>query len=178
MEGGVARGYSLFLQGGKLNFLVRQTDKIATTVTLENVTGTKVGAVIAVNGAGMGNITQSGEIWKELEIADGKSSILKVEDKLYCPDDSGKLFVLSAKDGSQVGRKVSLGTINFASPVYADGKIYLQSEAGVTTVLRAGTSFEALAENKLGERTFASYAAADGAIYLRTESQLYRIQTK
>ena len=78
----------------------------------------------------MGNITQSGEIWKELEIADGKSSILKVDDRLYCPDDSGKLFVLNAKDGSQVGRKISLGTINFASPVYADGKIYYVEKNG------------------------------------------------
>src|SRR5947207_5381285 len=90
----------------------------------ENIAGRKVGAVVAVNGAGKDNITQSGEIWKELEIADGKSSILKVDDKLYCPDDSGKLFVLNAKDGSQVGRKVSLGRINAASPVDDDGKIY------------------------------------------------------
>src|SRR5207244_506780 len=72
----------------------------------ENIAGTKVGAVVAVNGAGTGDITprqgdpqQSGEIWKELEIADGKSSILKVDDRLYCPDDGGKLFILNAKDG-------------------------------------------------------------------------------
>ena len=99
-------------------------DVVYTGHSEENITGTKVGAVVAVNAAGMGNISQSGEIWKELEIADGKSSILKVDDRLYCPDDSGKLFVLNAKDGSPVGRKISLGTINFASPVYADGKIY------------------------------------------------------
>src|SRR5207244_6761992 len=75
-------------------------DVVYTGHSEENITGTKVGAVVAINGAlgamdgeGTKNITQTGELWKELEIADGKSSILKVDDRLYCPDDSGKLFV-------------------------------------------------------------------------------------
>jgi outer membrane protein assembly factor BamB len=45
------------------------------------------------------------------------------EDRLYCCDDSGKMNILEAKDGTQVGRQ-NLGTTSFASPLYADGKIY------------------------------------------------------
>ena len=46
-------------------------DVVYTGHSEENLSGRKVGAVVAVNAAGMGNITQNGEIWKELEIADG-----------------------------------------------------------------------------------------------------------
>lgn len=149
----------------------------------ENITGTKVGAVVAVNGAGMGNITQSGEIWKELEIADGKSSILKVDDKLYCPDDSGKLFVLNAKDGSQVGRKISLGTINFASPVYADGKIYYVEKNGRWYIMTPDAK-EGVARFQRGksmgsfpgspqEECWASPVISHGKLYIATTSALY-----
>jgi arylsulfatase len=38
-QGGVARGYSLFLQDGKLTFLLRTADETTGSATLENVTG-------------------------------------------------------------------------------------------------------------------------------------------
>ncbi|HMC10204.1 MAG TPA: PQQ-binding-like beta-propeller repeat protein, partial [Pirellulaceae bacterium] len=149
----------------------------------ENVTCRKVGAVVAVNGAGMGNITQSGEIWKELEIADGKSSILKVDDKLYCPDDSGKLFVLNAKDGSPVGRKISLGTINFASPVYADGKIYYVEKNGRWYIMKPD-AMNGVARFERGksmgmfpgspqEECWASPVISHGKLYVLTTNALY-----
>ena len=78
----------------------------------------------------------------------------------------------------RTGLKVSplcLGTMNFASPVYADGKIYFQSEDGVGTVIKPGKTFEQLARNSLDERSLASYAVADDALFIRTASKLYRI---
>jgi outer membrane protein assembly factor BamB len=149
----------------------------------ENITGTKVGAVVAVDAAGMGNITKSGEIWRELEIADGKSSILKVNDLLYCPDDSGKMFVLNAKDGSPVGRKISLGTINFASPVYADGKIYYVEKNGrwyiMTPDAKEGVKrFErgksmGMFPGSPQEECWASPVISHGRLYVATTSALY-----
>jgi outer membrane protein assembly factor BamB len=149
----------------------------------ENITGTKVGAVVAVTGAATGNITTSGELWKELEIADGKSSILKLDDKLYCPDDSGKLFVLNAKDGSQVGRKISLGTINFASPVAADGKIYYVEKNGRWYIMKpsATEGVERFVRGKSTgmfpgspqEECWASPVISHGRLYIATTSALY-----
>jgi hypothetical protein len=63
-------------------------------------------------------------VWKKLEVAVGKSSIVKVGDHLICPDDAGKIFILDAKTGEQIGNKVGVGTINYATPLSADGKIY------------------------------------------------------
>ena len=55
----------------------------------------------------------------------GKSSILKVDDRLYCLDDSGKLYVLECRrrvdqsaERSRWARSIS------PRRVYADGKIY------------------------------------------------------
>jgi outer membrane protein assembly factor BamB len=158
-------------------------DVVYTGHSEENLTGTKVGAVVAVNGAGTGNLTQSGEIWKELEIADGKSSILKVNDLLYCPDDGGKLFILNAKDGSPVGRKISLGTINFASPLYADGKIYYvekngrwyimtpDEKDGVKRFERGKTTGQFPGGTQ--EECWASPVISHGKLYILTTSALY-----
>jgi outer membrane protein assembly factor BamB len=158
-------------------------DVVYTGHSEENMSGTKVGAVVAVNAAGTGNITQSGEIWKELEIADGKSSILKVDDRLYCPDDAGKLFVLNAKDGSQIGRKVTLGTINFASPIFADGKIYYVEKNGRWYIMTPDAD-EGVARFQRGKTTgtfpgspqeecWASPVVSHGKLYILTTSALY-----
>jgi outer membrane protein assembly factor BamB len=161
-------------------------DVVYTGHSEENLTGTKVGAVVALNAAGSGNISKSGEIWKELEIADGKSSILKFEDRLYCPDDSGKLFVLNAKDGSLVGRRITLGTINFASPVAADGKIYHVEKNGrwfiMTPDANAGVArFErgksmGMFPGSPQEECWASPVISHGRLYILTTSALYCFQ--
>jgi len=158
-------------------------DVVYTGHSEENINGRKIGAVVAVGAAGMGNVTQSGEIWKELEIADGKSSILKVNDLLYCPDDGGKLFILNAKDGTQVGRKVSLGTINFASPVYADGKIYYVEKNGrwyiMTPDEKEGVKrFErgksmGMFPGSPQEECWASPVISHGRLYVLTTNALY-----
>src|SRR5206468_9690965 len=158
-------------------------DVVYTGHSEENITGTKVGAVVAVNGAGKDNITKTGEIWKELEIADGKSSILKVDDRLYCPDDGGKLYVLNAKDGSLVGRRINLGTINFASPVYADGKIYYVEKNGRWYVMTPDKS-QGVARFERGksmgnfpgspqEECWASPVISHGKLYILTTNALY-----
>lgn len=145
-----------------------------------------VGAVAAVNGALTGNITRKGELWKQLEIAVGKSSIVKHEDRLYCPDDSGKLFVLDAKTGEQIGRKVNLGTINFATPLVADGKIYHVEKNGRWYVLtpdaNEGVVRPARGKNMgnfpSGDECWASPVVSHGRLYITTTGALYCFEDK
>lgn len=149
----------------------------------ENPVGTKMGAVVALDGRGMGDITRTGELWKVLEIAQGKSSILKLGERLYCPDDSGKLYILDAKDGSPIGRKVTLGTINFASPLAADGKIYHVEKNGRWYILTPDEK-QGVARFERGktmgqfpgspqEECWASPVVSHGRLYLLTTSALY-----
>lgn len=157
----------------------------------ENPTGTLMGAVAAVKGTLFGNISPTeeddkGEIWREPGLGMGKSSILKVGDRLYCCDDGGKLFVLDAETGEPIGEKVNLGTINHASPIYADGKIYhleksrwfiltLDEEEGVLQPKRGGKNngmFEP------GVECWASPIVSHGRLYIQTTGALYCFEDK
>lgn len=141
---------------------------------------TKVGAVVCLKGDQKGNITQTGEVWKQIEIAVGKASLLKVEDRLYCFDDAGKLFVLNAETGEQIGKKIGLGTMNHASPIYADGKIYCLEKSrwyiltpdekdGVKKFVRGKT----MGMFAPGDECWASPVVSHGKLYLQTTGALY-----
>jgi outer membrane protein assembly factor BamB len=155
----------------------------------ENPTGTKFGAVAAIKGNLTGNITgidyandkplePNGEIWKEPGLGVGKSSILKVEDRLYCCDDGGKMSILEAKDGEPVGR-ANLGTINHASPLYADGKIYhLEKSRWHILTPDAAMGVKAATRKTSGSfgdgvECWSSPIISHGRLYLQTTGALY-----
>jgi hypothetical protein len=149
----------------------------------ENPIGTKMGAVAAINGSLTGNITANGELWKQLEIAAGKASLLHVDGRLYCFDDAGKLFVLDAKTGQQIGKKIGLGTMNFATPVFADGKIYHvekngrwyimtpDEKDGVKKFQRGKTMGNFPTDH--GDENWASPIVSHGKLYIQTTGALY-----
>ncbi len=146
----------------------------------------QVGAVAAIDGSLTGNITQTGEKWKVTGLAVGRSSILKWGDRLYCPDDGGKIFVLDAKTGEEIGRKTSVGTINFASPIYADGKIYHlekngrwyiltpDEENGLVKPVRGKT----LGNFPTGDECWASPVISHGRLYILTTGGMYCFEDK
>jgi outer membrane protein assembly factor BamB len=151
----------------------------------ENPTGSKMGAIAAIKGNLTGNITKTGEIWKDLEVGVGKSAILKIADRLYCFDDSGKLQVFDAATGEPIGRRVNLGTINFASPLYADGKIYHLEKTrwyiltpdeknGVAKYARGKT----MGMFDLGIECWASPIVSHGRLYIQTTGALYCFEDK
>jgi len=151
-------------------------DNIFVQHSEENPVGTKMGAIAALYGGHDGDITSKGELWKDLEIGGGKSSILHVNGKLYCPDDAGKMFVLDAKTGEEVVRKLNLGTLNYATPVYADGRIYhmeknnrfwiIDPEKNATVGARPVTFGQ-------GVECWSSPVVSHGRLYLQTTGMLY-----
>lgn len=140
-----------------------------------------VGAVAAIKADLTGDITKTGEIWKRLELADGKASILKVGDRLYCGDDAGKLYVLDAKTGESIGTKLGVGTINYAAPLYADGKIYHLEKNGRWYILtpNEATGLDKPVRNKTlgnfptGDECWASPVVSHGRLYILTTGGLY-----
>lgn len=143
--------------------------------------GRVVGAVAALDATQTGDVSKTAEIWKTLEIADGKSSILKLNNRLYCPDDAGKMFILDAKTGEEVCKKISLGTINFGAPLAADGKIYYcekngrwyimtpDEELGVAKFARGKSTGNFPA----GDECWASPVVSHGRLYILTTGALY-----
>jgi outer membrane protein assembly factor BamB len=147
----------------------------------------KMGAIAAMNGALSGDITKTGILWRiEEEVSAGKSALLKVGDRLYAADDAGKLFVLDAKTGEQLCRKIPLGTINFASPVYADGKIYHVEKNGRWYIMTPDEKrgVEAFKRGKTsgmfpsGDECWASPVISHGRVYIITTGAVYCFEDK
>jgi outer membrane protein assembly factor BamB len=159
-------------------------DNVFVSHSEENPSGTKMGAISAINGGYEGDVTQKGELWKELEVGGGKGSILYVDGKLFCPDDAGKMFILDAKSGQQIGRKLSLGTMNFATPVYADGHIYHMEKQGRFYIIKLDPKKATIAQPRPAA-TFGSNVEAwsspvisHGRLYIQTTDMLYCFEDK
>jgi outer membrane protein assembly factor BamB len=152
----------------------------------ENKAGTVRGALVAIKADGTGDITKSGEVWKNEGLMVGKSPVLKVGNLLYACDPS-KMYVLDAKTGKEIGRPARLGTINFAAPLFADGKIYHVEQNRRWYILtpdakqgvvgherRAKTN----GEFPSGDECLASPVVSHGRLYLLTTGALYCFEDK
>ncbi|MFO0872276.1 MAG: PQQ-binding-like beta-propeller repeat protein, partial [Pirellulales bacterium] len=143
----------------------------------ENIKGTAMGAVALIDGRLSGNITETGTLWKTEELGIGKSALLKVDGRLYCFDDAGKLWVVDAQTGEKIGKRFSVGTMGRASPLYADGKIYYMEANGRWWILRPdekqGVKVQAKGNFGTGEECNASPIACYGRVYVQTSEAMY-----
>ncbi len=141
----------------------------------ENNLGTAMGAVVAINGSGQGNISESGEKWRHFELMMGKCSPLVIGDRVYCFDDRAKMFVLDKSTGEQLGRQTSLGTAMRCSPLYADGKIYTADQSGRWYILKPdGDSVETISKGRFRrESVDASPICSHGRVYFTTGGGIY-----
>ena len=153
----------------------------------ENPVGTKMGAIAAIKADLAGNITQTGEIWKEIEVGVGKAAILKVDDRIYTFDDAGKGRVFEAETGTLINeRPIGFGTIHFASPVYADGKIYHLEKNGRWYILTPDQDTglarfkprETTGRFPSGDECWASPVVSHGRLYIMTTGALYCFEDK
>ena len=77
----------------------------------ENAGTTSMGAIVGIDGAKLGDITTTGQLWRNPGMV-GKSSPVLVDGRLYAFDDSAKLYVIDAATGEMIGKPVRLiGTI-------------------------------------------------------------------
>jgi len=144
------------------------------------VPSAKSGPVIALNGEGKGNVTDSKEfqLWRRPKGTPDVPSPLIHDGLVYLEGEKGVLTVLDAKSGDEIYQKRTVDVRHRASPVYADGKIYLTSHEGDVTVVEAGRAFKLLEKNELGESISASPAVSNGRIYFRTFDALWAVGKK
>lgn len=157
-------------------------DKIFVGHSEENPTGTQMGAVVCLDGTQTGELAEKAEVWKEWEVGVGRAAPLVVDDRLYAFDDSGKLHVMEAATGEPIGRKISLGTMNFASPLFADGKIY-HLEKSRWFILTPDEKKGAVGWERRSKGTNGMFPSGDeawsspivsrGRLYLQTTGALY-----
>ena len=149
----------------------------------ENLNSSEMGMMTAVDATAKGEIKKEQVKWTNLGWQGGFSSPVLDGDRLYQIDNSANIAAFDANNGKQLWLK-NLGTIQKASPVFADGKLYVGTENGKFFILKpSATGCEILSEVQLGtevqpEAIIGSVAVANGRVYIVSDSGLYCIGKK
>ncbi len=148
-------------------------DTVYTGHSEENVVGSTMGAVVALDGTLEGDQTDK-EKWLRPKLMVGKSSPVMVDGKLCVVDDRAKFMMLDPQTGKSLAQK-KFGTMMRSTPLVADGKVYLCTSGGRWKILRAtDTGIEVLHELRLeGEASDGSPIVSQGRIYLPTSAAIY-----
>jgi outer membrane protein assembly factor BamB len=179
------------------NCAVVKGTTVFATHSEENFDTVEMGLVAAIDATGKGSLGKDHFKWTVPGIRGGYSSPVLDGDRLYQIDDSSNLFALDVNTG-KVLWKETLGTLQRASPVFADGKLYVGTENGKFYILKPGpTGCEILDEDQLepvekvelktdagdeaitsNEQILASVAVSRGRVYLVSTKGIYCIGKK
>ncbi|HWT01040.1 MAG TPA: PQQ-binding-like beta-propeller repeat protein [Pyrinomonadaceae bacterium] len=149
----------------------------------ENLDSNEMGMIAAVNAAAKGDIGKEQVKWNVKGFQGGFSSPVIDGDRLYQIDNGANLAAFDVASGKQLWLQ-NLGTIQKASPVFADGKLYVGTENGRFFIIKPGaTGAEILDQDQLGteaepEAIIASAAVSRGRVYFVTDKALYCIGKK
>jgi len=164
----------------------------------ENLETNEMGMITAIDATGKGALGKGNVKWAVNGIRGGYSSPIVDGDRLYLVDDSANLFAFDINSGKELW-KHTIGTLQRASPVLADGKIYVGTENGKFFILKPGaTDCQVLNEVELepgvsnvqlkteagddliaaNEQILASVAISRGRVYLVSTKAIYCIGKK
>lgn len=150
----------------------------------ENLDEGTMGRVVAIDGTGTGDVTQTHEKWRVNELSAGYASMMVHEGIVYATDNSANLVALDVKTGQQKWMH-NFGTVGKGSPVWADGKIYVTEVNGNFHIIKPGAEgAEGIDDEHLEmpygryAEVYASPAIAYGRIYFSTEEGMYCLGDK
>jgi outer membrane protein assembly factor BamB len=171
--------YEISKRGLNTGTVVHGTTAILTH-SEENLDSSEMGMMVAVDATAKGEIKKEQVKWRTYGWQGGFSSPVLDGDRLYQLDNSANLGAFDVNTGKQLWLK-SLGTVQKASPVLADGKLYVGTETGKFYILKpSATGCEILDEDQLGsealpEAIIASVAISNGRVFVVSDSNLYAI---
>jgi outer membrane protein assembly factor BamB len=144
----------------------------------ENLDSNEMGKIVALDAGAKGEVKKEQIKWQTYGWQGGFSSPVLDGERFYQIDNGANLAAFDINTGKQLWLK-KLGTIQKASPVFADGKLYVGTEDGKFLILKpSATGAEILDEEQLGtaalpETIIASVAVSDGCIYIVSDTNLY-----
>jgi outer membrane protein assembly factor BamB len=174
--------YEISKRGLNTGAVVYQNTAILTH-SEENLGSSEMGMMVAVDAASKGEIKKENIKWSTYGWQGGFSSPVIDGDRMYQIDNGANIAAFDVNSGKQLWLK-NLGTIQKASPVFADGKLYVGTENGKFFILRpSATGCDILDEHQLGteaqpESMIGSAAVANGRVYVVSDSNVYCIGKK
>ena len=149
----------------------------------ENLESSEMGMIAAVDATVKGDLKREQIKWSVKGWQGGFSSPVLDGERLYQVDNGANLAAFDINTGKQLWLQ-NLGTVQKASPIFADGKLYVGTENGKFFILKpTATGCEILDEDQLGTETMpeaviASVAASEGRLFLVSDTALYCIGKK
>ncbi len=146
----------------------------------ENLDTSEMGLLAAVDATASGQLKKENLRWAREGFQGGYSTPVIDGDRFYQVDNGANLAAFDVATGKHLWTQ-QLGTIQKASPVFADGKLYVGTENGKFFILAPrADKCDVLDEDLLGteaapEEIIASPAISNGRVYLVSESTLYCI---
>ena len=174
--------YEISKRGLNTGVVVRGTTAILTH-SEENLDSSEMGRMVAIDATAKGDVKPEQVKWTIKGWQGGFSSPVIDGDRLYQIDNGANLGAFDLNTGKQLWLQ-NLGTIQKASPVFADGKLYVGTENGRFFILKpSATGCEILDQDALGseahpEAIIASAAVSNGRVYVVSDSGLYAIGKK
>ena len=156
-------------------------DKVFAAHSEENVSGSSMGAIVAMKVSGTGDETKVEELWRREEVVAGYSEPVFVDGRVYLVDDRCKMWIFDAETGETVvERKAFVGSRQRSALLYADGKIYVLTENGRWAVVKpTEDGFDVLSKGRVDDADFAgSPIVADGRLYFPSSKTLYCVATE
>ena len=156
----------------------------------ENLDINEMGMIAAFDPTGKGELGKQHIKWAVKGFLAGYSSAVIDGDRLYQVDNSSALHAFDVQTGRQLWKQ-SLGTVQKASIVLADGKIYVGTETGkfyilqphadrceVLSEVELPVSKQGIFSQKVPEPVVAGAAVARGRVYFISSDTLYAIGPK
>ncbi len=174
--------YEISKRGLNTAVVVHGTTAILTH-SEENLDSNEMGMMVAVDAGSKGEIKKDQTKWSVYGWQGGFSSPVLDGDRLYQVDNGANIAAFDVANGKQLWLQ-NLGTIQKASPVFADGKLYVGTENGKFFILEpSATGVKILDEDQLGtaqlpEPIIASVAVSNGRVFVASDSNLYAIGKK
>src|SRR5687767_8250232 len=105
----------------------------------ENPDGGPMGAVVAIDGKGSGDISKTGTLWRADGLTVGFAAPTVGQGRVYVVDNAANLHALDQKTGRALWTH-NLGTVGRAAPLLADGKLYLTEQNGSILIVEPGAA--------------------------------------
>jgi len=174
--------YEISKRGLNTGAVVHGTTAIATH-SEENLNSNEMGMMVAIDATAKGEVKKEQIKWTVYGWQGGFSSPVIDGDRIYQLDNGANIAAFDVNSGKQLWLQ-NLGTIQKASPVFADGKLYVGTENGKFFILKPGPKgAEIFDQDQLGtearpEAIIASAAVANGRVFVVSDSALYAIGKK
>jgi outer membrane protein assembly factor BamB len=174
--------YEISKRGLNTGVVVHGTTAILTH-SEENLDSSEMGMMVAVDAGSKGEIKKEQVKWRLYGWQGGFSSPVLDGDRLYHVDNGANIAAFDVANGKQLWLQ-NLGTIQKASPVFADGKLYVGTENGKFFILEpSATGVKIIDEDQLGtaalpEAIIASVAISNGRVFVVSDANLYAIGKK